>query len=71
MTKKSKTASNNSDNSAVADEQSSDISEVEIQEFCSNSLAKFKIPEKIHFTDSLPRTATGKIQRRNVAKFFE
>ena len=49
----------------------SDISEVEIQEFCSNSLAKFKIPEKIHFTDSLPRTATGKIQRRNVAKFFE
>ena len=29
MTKKSKTATNNSDNSSVADEQSSDISEVE------------------------------------------
>jgi len=48
----------------------SEISEKEIQDFCSNSLAAFKIPEKVHFTDNLPRTATGKIQRRNVAKFF-
>lgn len=48
----------------------SEVSEQEIQEFCSKSLASFKIPEKIHFTDKLPRTATGKIQRKNVAKFF-
>ena len=48
----------------------SEVSEKEIQEFCSNSIASFKIPEKIHFADELPRTATGKIQRRNVAKYF-
>ena len=30
----------------------------------------FKVPEKINFTDKLPRTATGKIQRRIVAKHF-
>tara|TARA_B100001142_G_C14302369_1_gene643290 strand:+ start:363 stop:1856 length:1494 start_codon:yes stop_codon:yes gene_type:complete len=48
----------------------SEVTEKDIQEFCSKSLASFKIPEKIYFTDKLPRTATGKIQRRNVAKFF-
>ena len=48
----------------------SEVTEKEIQEFCSNSIASFKIPEKIHFADELPRTATGKIQRRNVAKYF-
>ena len=48
----------------------SEVSENEIQEFCSKSLASFKVPEKIHFAEKLPRTATGKIQRRNVAKFF-
>ena len=31
MTKKSKTAKNNSDNSSVSEEQSSDISEVEVK----------------------------------------
>ena len=48
----------------------SEVTEKEIQEFCSNSIASFKIPEKIHFANELPRTATGKIQRRNVAKHF-
>ena len=44
--------------------------ESEIKDFCSKSLANFKVPEKINFTDKLPRTATGKIQRRIVAKHF-
>jgi acyl-CoA synthetase (AMP-forming)/AMP-acid ligase II len=48
----------------------SEVTEEEIKDFCSKSLANFKVPEKIHFADKLPRTATGKIQRRNVAKFF-
>ena len=48
-----------------------EVSEEEIKEFCSKSLTGFKIPEKIFFTDELPRTATGKIQRRNVAKVFK
>jgi len=34
---------------------------------CRSSLSDFKCPTKIYIIDSIPRTATGKIQRRNVA----
>jgi acyl-CoA synthetase (AMP-forming)/AMP-acid ligase II len=34
---------------------------------CRSSLSDFKCPTKIHIVESIPRTATGKIQRRNVA----
>jgi acyl-coenzyme A synthetase/AMP-(fatty) acid ligase len=33
-------------------------------------LAEFKRPKKIYVTSAIPRTATGKIQRGNVAKAF-
>ena len=56
MTKKSKTANNNSDNSSVSEEQSSDISEVEVKKLISkgkekgyltyDELAKVLSPEK-------------------------
>lgn len=46
--------------------------EKDIQDFLSDKLSKFKIPQKIFFTDVMPKTATGKIQRRNIgAKFLE
>ncbi len=35
--------------------------------FCRGRLADFKCPKKIHLVASIPRTATGKIQRLNVA----
>jgi acyl-CoA synthetase (AMP-forming)/AMP-acid ligase II len=34
---------------------------------CRDRLADFKVPREIFITDVLPRTATGKIQRRHVA----
>jgi acyl-CoA synthetase (AMP-forming)/AMP-acid ligase II len=34
---------------------------------CRLSLSDFKCPKVIHIVDSIPRGATGKIQRRNVA----
>ena len=40
MTKKSKTAKNNSDNSSVSEEQSSDISEVEVKKLISKGKEK-------------------------------
>src|SRR5262245_35895215 len=42
----------------------------DIVTFCNGRLADFKVPKKIHITDALPRTATGKIQRRHVAAHF-
>lgn len=38
--------------------------------FCKKNLAAFKVPKKVFMTDSLPKTATGKIQRRLVAEHF-
>ncbi|MCH8103654.1 MAG: AMP-dependent synthetase, partial [Chloroflexi bacterium] len=43
----------------------------EIQTFCREQLADFKVPERIFIADELPRTATGKIQRRHVATAFK
>jgi acyl-CoA synthetase (AMP-forming)/AMP-acid ligase II len=43
---------------------------VEIQAFCLQRLADFKVPKVIHITEAVPRTATGKIQRRHVAAHF-
>ena len=38
-------------------------SEAEIQNFCRESLARFKVPKVICFVDSFPMTVTGKIQK--------
>jgi acyl-CoA synthetase (AMP-forming)/AMP-acid ligase II len=44
-----------------------DATEKELIAHCRSSLADFKCPTKIYLMESIPRTATGKIQRRNVA----
>jgi acyl-CoA synthetase (AMP-forming)/AMP-acid ligase II len=41
--------------------------EKELIAHCRSSLSDFKCPATIYIMDSIPRTATGKIQRRNVA----
>ena len=41
--------------------------ETDLIAFCRGKLADFKRPKKIHIVASIPRTATGKIQRLNVA----
>jgi len=43
-------------------------SEADIIAFCKERLADFKRPKKIHIRQTIPRTATGKIQRGAVAK---
>ncbi|CCC12365.1 hypothetical protein SMACR_05543 [Sordaria macrospora] len=40
----------------------------EFRKWVGDKLAKFKVPKKIYFTDVMPKTATGKIQRRIVAE---
>jgi acyl-CoA synthetase (AMP-forming)/AMP-acid ligase II len=44
--------------------------ESDILSFCKERLADFKRPKKIHIVEAIPRTATGKIQRKNVAAAF-
>ncbi len=41
--------------------------ESDLMAHCRSSLADFKCPTTIYIVESIPRTATGKIQRRNVA----
>ena len=42
----------------------------DIIDYCRDRLATFKVPDHIYVAESLPRTATGKIQRRHVAAAF-
>jgi acyl-CoA synthetase (AMP-forming)/AMP-acid ligase II len=44
-----------------------EATEKELIAHCRSSLSDFKCPKKIYIMESIPRTATGKIQRRNVA----
>jgi acyl-CoA synthetase (AMP-forming)/AMP-acid ligase II len=46
------------------------VSEADLLAFCKERLSDFKRPKQIHITETIPRTATGKIQRRVVAQAF-
>ncbi len=43
-----------------------DGAEDDILDFCANSVARYKLPKQIEFTDRLPRNAAGKILRREL-----
>ncbi|KAL8232570.1 hypothetical protein R6Q57_002348 [Mikania cordata] len=57
-------------NCAVIPREGSDLDEEEVLKFCKKNLAAFKVPKRVFITDSVPKTATGKIQRRIVAEHF-
>ncbi|MBI3742920.1 MAG: AMP-binding protein [Chloroflexi bacterium] len=44
--------------------------EQDIQRFCGEHLVDFKVPKRVHVVDALPRTATGKIQRKSLSAMF-
>ena len=46
------------------------VSEADLLAYCKERLSDFKRPKQIHITETIPRTATGKIQRRIVAQAF-
>lgn len=47
-----------------------EVSEEEVIEFCRGKLAKYKIPKRVAFVEALPRTATGKILKKELKAQF-
>ncbi|KAH7358044.1 peroxisomal-coenzyme A synthetase [Plectosphaerella cucumerina] len=56
---------------AVVVKQGEKLDQEELRGWVADKLAKFKVPKKIYFTDIMPKTATGKIQRRIVAETMQ
>jgi acyl-CoA synthetase (AMP-forming)/AMP-acid ligase II len=52
---------------AVAVVLKGEASEADLLRHCRAHLAEFKVPRKVFVVDTIPRTATGKVQRRHVA----
>ena len=44
------------------------VAEKELIAHCRKVLAEFKVPRRVHIVESIPRTPTGKVQRRFVAE---
>jgi acyl-CoA synthetase (AMP-forming)/AMP-acid ligase II len=42
----------------------------ELLEFCRSRIAHYKSPRSIEFLESLPKTATGKVLKRNLRKRY-
>lgn len=47
-----------------------EVSEQELRSHCLALLAEFKVPRQFHILDELPRGATGKLQRINMASLL-
>jgi fatty-acyl-CoA synthase len=46
------------------------LTEQEVIEFCQGKLARYKIPKSVAFVDALPRTAAGKVLKRQLREEF-
>jgi long-chain acyl-CoA synthetase len=44
------------------------LTEDEVCEWCTQSLAKYKIPRKVEFRTELPKTTVGKVLRRELVR---
>ncbi|RWR91837.1 oxalate--CoA ligase [Cinnamomum micranthum f. kanehirae] len=57
-------------NCAIIPREGCNIDEAEVMGYCKKNLAFFKVPKRVFITDFLPKTATGKIQRKIIAEHF-
>jgi acyl-CoA synthetase (AMP-forming)/AMP-acid ligase II len=55
---------------AVVLKPDSEVTEKELKTHCAGMLADFKVPAQIHILAELPRGATGKLQRLNMANLL-
>jgi fatty-acyl-CoA synthase len=47
------------------------LSEVELIEFCRARIAHYKCPQSIEFCECLPKTATGKVLKRELREKYK
>ncbi len=47
----------------IATKPGQDLSEADVIQFCRNNIAAYKAPKYVRFYDSLPKTATGKLEK--------
>lgn len=57
-------------NAVVVFKNGKKATEKELQSYVGEKVSGFKVPTRIFFTDIMPKTATGKIQRRIIAQKF-
>ena len=44
-----------------------ELSEDDVKGYVKSNLARYKVPREVEFLDSLPRNATGKVLKRELA----
>eukprot|EP00026_Physarum_polycephalum_P001975 Phypoly_transcript_01979.p1 GENE.Phypoly_transcript_01979~~Phypoly_transcript_01979.p1 ORF type:complete len:467 (+),score=109.53 Phypoly_transcript_01979:1527-2927(+) len=54
----------------VVPKEGQTVTEKEIEDFAKSRLSAFKVPKKVFIADKLPRTATGKLQRKHIAEVY-
>ncbi len=52
----------------VVKDEGSDLGEDELKDYVKANLARYKVPREIVFVDELPRNATGKVLKRELAE---
>lgn len=55
---------------AIVLKKGAKMDEKEFQDWMKQQISSFKVPTKVYFTKELPKTATGKIQRRIISQVF-
>ncbi|HEX3263979.1 MAG TPA: acyl-CoA synthetase, partial [Solirubrobacterales bacterium] len=51
----------------IVPDDGTELSEDEIKDYVKSNLARYKVPREVEFLDSLPRNATGKVLKRELA----
>jgi fatty-acyl-CoA synthase len=55
----------------VVVKEGASLTEQEVIDFCQGKLARFKIPKQVRFMKELPRTAAGKVLKRELREMVE
>jgi fatty-acyl-CoA synthase len=54
----------------IVTRKGSSLTEEEVLEYCQGKLARYKIPKSVIFIDELPRTAAGKVLKRELRDLY-